>query len=69
MSTHMGAEAERIELIITCECGYMIRGESESALISRAREHLQANHPAVADAATDAQLLDMASMTGCGNAA
>jgi hypothetical protein len=60
----MGADAETMSLIITCECGYMIRGDTESALIARAREHLQSNHPAVARDATDAELLDMATMTG-----
>jgi predicted small metal-binding protein len=53
-----------MSLIITCECGYMIRGDSESALIARAREHLEANHPAIAGDASDADLLDMATMSG-----
>ena len=64
MSTDMGADAEAMSLIITCECGYMIRGDSESALIARAREHLEANHPAIAGDASDADLLDMATMSG-----
>jgi hypothetical protein len=64
MFTDMGADAEAMSLIITCECGYMIRGDSESALIARAREHLQANHPAVAGDASDADLLDMATVAG-----
>ena len=58
-----------MSLIITCECGYMIRGDSESALIARAREHLQANHPAIAHDATDAELLDMATIIGRGDPA
>jgi hypothetical protein len=62
MSTDMGAEAETMSLIITCECGYMIRGDSDSALIARARQHLQANHPAIAGDASDADLLDMATI-------
>lgn len=69
MSTDMGPDAESMSLIITCECGYMIRGDSESALIARAREHLQANHPPIANEATDAELLDMATMTGRGDPA
>ena len=64
MSTDMGADAEAMSLIITCECGYMIRGDSDSALIARAREHLQANHPAIAGDASDADLLDMATVAG-----
>ncbi|HUO75258.1 MAG TPA: DUF1059 domain-containing protein [Solirubrobacteraceae bacterium] len=58
-----------MSLIITCECGYMIRGDSEAALIARAREHLRANHPAVARDASDADLLDMATMADPGNPA
>jgi len=64
MSTAMGADADAMSLIITCECGYMIRGDSESALVARAREHLEANHPVIADEASDADLLDMATMSG-----
>ena len=64
MSTAMGADADAMSLIITCECGYMIRGDSESALIARAREHLQANHPAIVGGASDADLLDMATIAG-----
>jgi len=64
MSTEMGADVEAMGLIITCECGYMIRGDSESALIARAREHLEANHPAIAGDASDADLLDMATIAG-----
>ena len=64
MPTDMGADVDAMSLIITCECGYMIRGDSESALIASAREHLQANHPAIADDASDADLLDMATMSG-----
>ena len=62
MSTDMGADAKAMGLIITCECGYVIRGDSESALIARAREHLQANHPAIVSDASDADLLDMAAV-------
>ena len=64
MSTDMGADAEAMSLIITCECGYMIRGDSESALIASAREHLEANHPAIVGGASDADLLDMATIAG-----
>ena len=42
----------------------MIRGDSESALIASAREHLQANHPAIVGGASDADLLDMATIAG-----
>jgi predicted small metal-binding protein len=69
MSAGMGADAEAMSLIITCECGYMIRGDSEPALIARAGEHLQANHPAIASDASDADLLGMASIDNRGDPA
>jgi hypothetical protein len=67
MSPDMGADAETMSLIITCECGYTIRGDSELALIARAREHLRANHPAIAGDASDGDLLDMATMAAHGD--
>ena len=69
MSIDVSAEADAMSLIITCECGYVIRGDSEPALITRAREHLEANHPAVAADASDADLLDMATMDDRGDRA
>jgi predicted small metal-binding protein len=65
----MGGDDEAMSLIITCECGYMIRGDSESTLIARAREHLQTNHPAIAGDASDTDLLDMATIAGHGDPA
>lgn len=49
-------------LIITCECGYVIRGETEAELVSQAREHIESNHPAIAAQATDKDYLDMAAI-------
>jgi hypothetical protein len=47
----------------------MIRGDSESTLIARAREHLRANHPAIASGASTADLLDMAAIEDRGDPA
>ena len=47
-------------LVINCECGYVVRGESEDELLVAAREHIGTNHPAVAAAATDADYIAMA---------
>ncbi len=30
---------------ITCECGYVIRGESDDDVVGGAREHMRADHP------------------------
>ena len=45
---------------IVCECGYLVRGADDSEVVAGAREHLEVNHPAVAAAASDADLLAMA---------
>ncbi len=43
--------------VIVCECGTIVRGDDEPELLSNARGHIQANHPAIAAQVTDAQLL------------
>jgi predicted small metal-binding protein len=30
---------------ITCECGYVIRGQSADEVVSGAREHMRTDHP------------------------
>jgi predicted small metal-binding protein len=34
---------------ITCECGYVIRGDSEREVMQGARDHMQADHPELVD--------------------
>lgn len=41
---------------ITCECGYVIRGESEREVVQGARDHIRADHPDLLDKVTDADL-------------
>jgi len=53
-------------LIINCECGYLIRGETEEELVRQARQHIQSNHPAIAASATDQDYLDMAVVSDSG---
>jgi predicted small metal-binding protein len=45
-------------LVITCECGYIIRGEIEPEFLANARNHIDEAHPE-ADP-TDEWLLEMA---------
>jgi predicted small metal-binding protein len=45
---------------IVCECGYIVRGEDDDQLVELGREHMQANHPAIAAVITAEQLLEMA---------
>jgi predicted small metal-binding protein len=49
-----------MSMVITCECGHVIRGSDEQELVQEARSHIAANHPAVSDEATDADYLAMA---------
>jgi predicted small metal-binding protein len=41
---------------ITCECGYVIRGESDDAVISGARDHMRADHPDLLGTVSDDDL-------------
>jgi predicted small metal-binding protein len=37
---------------ITCECGQIIRGETEHEVVDRALEHIRADHPQLAEQVT-----------------
>jgi predicted small metal-binding protein len=37
---------------ITCECGHIVRGESEDEVIDLTLEHLREDHPRLADQIT-----------------
>jgi predicted small metal-binding protein len=41
---------------ITCECGYVIRGQTEGEVVQGAREHMRADHPELAERVSDADL-------------
>jgi hypothetical protein len=45
---------------IVCECGYIIRGEDDDHVLELGREHMQANHPAIAAVIAAEELLEMA---------
>ncbi len=45
---------------IVCECGYIVRGKDDEQVVERGREHMQANHPAIAAVITAEELLEMA---------
>jgi hypothetical protein len=49
-----------MDLVIRCECGATVRGESEAALLAAAEAHIEREHPPAAGAATSADLLAMA---------
>ena len=37
---------------ITCECGQIVRGESEDELVELTLQHLRSDHPQLADRVT-----------------
>jgi len=46
--------------VINCECGYVVEGESDDELVSKAEDHIQERHPDMAGQVTREQLLGMA---------
>jgi predicted small metal-binding protein len=34
---------------ITCECGYIVRGETEDEVVDLTMDHLRSDHPPLAD--------------------
>ncbi len=34
---------------ITCECGYVIRGETDDQVVEGARDHIRSDHPELVD--------------------
>ncbi len=46
--------------LINCECGQVIRGESDDELLARAEQHVNENHPELVGKVTREDLLNMA---------
>ena len=49
--------------VINCECGYVVRGDTDEELLSQAKSHVQEAHPDMAGKVSDEQLLSMAEET------
>jgi len=47
-------------MVITCECGAIIKGGDEAELVGAAHDHLRTAHPDLVGAISDEQLLGMA---------
>lgn len=41
---------------ITCECGRVIRGETDGTVLEGVREHMRADHPELLEKVTDDDL-------------
>jgi predicted small metal-binding protein len=46
--------------VINCECGYVVRGDSDEELLKGARQHISDAHPEMAGKVGDEDLLAMA---------
>ena len=46
--------------IITCECGFVARGETDEELLDAAEHHIRQDHPDLVGRITRADLLEMA---------
>lgn len=45
--------------LINCECGYVVRGETEEELLANAERHIQAHHPDLVGTISRDDLLGM----------
>jgi predicted small metal-binding protein len=50
--------------VIACECGFVVRGDTDDDLIGNAREHVRTAHPEIAGKISDEQFLAMAEVVG-----
>ena len=46
--------------VINCECGQVIRGESDEELVTRAQDHINQNHPQLVGKLSEQDVLGMA---------
>lgn len=46
--------------VINCECGYVVRGDSDEQLLAAANSHIRQEHPDMVGNVTDDQLMSMA---------
>jgi hypothetical protein len=46
--------------LINCECGQVVRGETDDQLVANAEEHINANHPELVGKLSREDLLGMA---------
>jgi len=45
--------------LINCECGYVVRGETDDELLAKAEAHIDQAHPELAGQVSSADLLAM----------
>lgn len=45
--------------VITCDCGYVMRADTEAEVVSEAREHIRSDHPDLVGDVSDDDLVAM----------
>jgi predicted small metal-binding protein len=50
-------------MVVNCECGEVVRADSEDELVAKVEEHVRAAHPELAGKMTRADILGMAEET------
>jgi predicted small metal-binding protein len=48
---------------ITCECGHIVRGDTEDEIVARTLEHLRSDHPRLADQITRDEIVALIEVT------
>jgi predicted small metal-binding protein len=43
---------------VTCECGYVVRAETDQEVVEQLRNHIRADHPELVDKVSDEQIQD-----------
>jgi predicted small metal-binding protein len=46
--------------VINCDCGYVVRGDSDDELVANGQQHIRDAHPEMAGKVSDEQMLAMA---------
>jgi predicted small metal-binding protein len=46
--------------VINCDCGYVVRGETDEELLAGAQAHINSDHPDLVGTISDDDLLEMA---------
>lgn len=41
---------------VKCECGYVVRAETDDEVVTTIRDHLRSDHPNLAEEVTDEQI-------------
>ena len=46
-------------LVITCDCGHVMRADTQAEILAQAREHIHSDHPDLVGTVSDDDLIAM----------